>query len=295
MSQAPPPNAASSSKPPPPVVRAEGVGVCFRVANPQAAGRGIAGRWLKPRQPFWALRDVSFEVPHGSMFFIIGRNGAGKTTLLRVLAETLEPDAGTLSFTGKVTAFLSMGLGFNPELTGKDNLEMALTLMGVDRATFPERRAEIDDFTKLGPFLDMPIKTYSAGMRARLGFAIATSVEPEVLIMDEVINAGDEQFREAARKRLQTMLGKARAIIVATHGLRQVTDQGHAAMWIEAGRVQACGKTEEVVTTYRRFVKAVRNDPFYDARARAARFAGESPPIPANLSATPLDPVVPVD
>ncbi len=269
----------------PAVVKAEGVGVRFQVANPQAETRGIAGRWRKPRRPFWALKDVTFQVDHGQMFFIIGRNGAGKTTLLRVLAETLEPDAGTLSFTGKVTAFLSMGLGFNQELTGKDNLELALTLMGVDRATFPERRMEIDAFTQLGPFLDMPVKSYSAGMRARLGFAIATSVHPEVLIMDEVINAGDEQFREAARLRLQSMLGKARAIIIATHQMKQVVDQGQRAMWIEAGRVQALGEPREVVKSYREFIQAVRNDPFYDTRARTARFAGEAPPPP--------DPTVP--
>ncbi|MEM9752484.1 MAG: ATP-binding cassette domain-containing protein [Planctomycetota bacterium] len=264
----------------PKVVEARGIGVCFNVANPRGPSRGLAGRWFKSRQPYWALRDVSFHVEHGSMFHIIGRNGAGKTTLLRVLAETLEPDAGEISFAGKVTAFLSMGLGFNQELTGHDNLELALTLMGVDRATFPERREEIDAFTQLGPFLEMPIKTYSAGMRARLGFAIATSIEPEVLIMDEVINAGDEQFREAAKKRLESMLGKARAIIIATHSLRQVRDQGHAAMWIEAGRVQAFGDPNEIVDQYQSFVKAIRQDPFYDAKARAARFAGYEPPAP---------------
>ncbi|MEM7576696.1 MAG: ABC transporter ATP-binding protein [Planctomycetota bacterium] len=265
------------------VVEARGIGVCFKVAHTQAASRSFARRWLKPRQPFWALRDVSFHVEHGAMFYIIGRNGAGKTTLLRVLAETLEPDAGAISFVGKVTAFLSMGLGFNQELTGKDNLELALTLMGVDRATFPERREEIDAFTQLGPFLEMPIKTYSAGMRARLGFAIATSIEPEILIMDEVINAGDEQFREAAQKRLHSMLGKARAIIIATHSLRQVREQAHAAMWIEAGRVQGFGAPNEIVSSYQAFVKAVRQDPFYDAKARAARFAGKAPPIPTAL------------
>ncbi|MEM1445116.1 MAG: ATP-binding cassette domain-containing protein [Planctomycetota bacterium] len=267
------------------VVEARDIGVCYHVANPQAESRGLAGRWFKPRQPFWALKNVSFHVEHGSMFYIIGRNGAGKTTLLRVLAETLEPDAGELSFVGKVTAFLSMGLGFNQELTGKDNMELALTLMGVDRATFPERREEIDAFTQLGPFLEMPIKTYSAGMRARLGFAIATSIEPEVLIMDEVINAGDEQFRDAARVRLESMLGKARAIIIATHSLRQVRDQAHAAMWIEAGRVQGFGDPNDIVDAYQGFVKAVRQDPFYDAKARAARFAGEEPPIPTRSAA----------
>lgn len=272
-----------ASHPPEPVVQAEDLGVCFRVAD-GSSGKGIASRWAIPRKPFWALRDVSFTVNHGEMFFVLGRNGAGKTTLLRVLAETLEPDTGTLRFAGNVTAFISMGLGFQNDLSGKDNLEFALTLMGVDRDEFPERRAEIDAFTKLGPFLDMPVNTYSAGMRARLGFAIATSVEPEVLIMDEVISAGDEQFREAAQKRLEAMLGKARAIIVATHNLNRVLEQGSRAMWIEAGRVQATGDPHHVVHHYYEFVKALNNDPFYDAKARLSRFNDEPVELPQSVA-----------
>lgn len=263
-----------------PVIEAQGVGVCFRVTDGQSHKSDLITRWVKPRKPFWALRDVSFQVNHGEMFFIIGRNGAGKTTLLKVLAETLLPDAGTLRFRGAVTAFLSMGMGFQAELSGHDNLELALTLMGVPRGEFPEKREEIDSFTQLGPFLDMPIKTYSAGMKARLGFAIATSIQPEVLIMDEVINAGDEQFREAAKTRLSVMLDTARAIVVATHNMNQVLEQGHRAMWIEAGQVQAVGEPRIVVQQYREFIKAVRNDPFYDLKARQSRFAAEALPQP---------------
>ncbi len=265
-----------------PVIEADGVGVCYRVSDGQHKSDLIT-RCLRRRQPFWALRDVSFSVGHGEMFFIIGRNGAGKTTLLKLLAETLLPDAGTLRFAGDVTAFLSMGLGFQSELSGHDNLELSLTLMGVPRGDIPDKREEIRDFTQLGPFLDMPIKTYSAGMKARLGFAIATCIQPEVLIMDEVINAGDEQFRDAAKQRLAAMLGNARAIIVATHNMQQVLEQGHRAMWIESGRVQALGDAADVVQKYRRFIQQVRNDPFYDLRAREARFAGDAIPSPDIL------------
>ncbi len=263
-----------------PVIEVESVGVCYRVADGQTHKSDLITRLFKPKQPFWALRDVTFTVRHGEMFFIIGRNGAGKTTLLKLLAETLLPDAGTLRFYGEITAFLSMGLGFQAELSGQDNLELSLTLMGVPQSAFPKMREEILEFTQLGPFLDMPVKTYSAGMKARLGFAIATCIEPEVLIMDEVINAGDEQFREAASQRLDRMLGKARAIIIATHNLHQAATQAQRVMWIESGHVMAIGDPAEVVEQYRAFIVAVRNDPFYDANARQARFAGEPPPLP---------------
>ncbi len=268
------------------VIEAEGLGVCYRVSDGPGHKSDLWTRFVQPRRPFWALRDVSFTVDPGEMFFVIGRNGAGKTTLLKLLAETLLPDAGELRFRGEVTAFLSMGLGFQPDLSGQDNLELALTLMGVPRRDFPAKREGVLEFTQLGPFLDMPVKTYSAGMKARLGFAIATCVEPEILIMDEVINAGDEQFREAANTRLESMLGKARAIIVATHNLHQALDRAQRVMWIESGRVMALGDPAEVVEQYRRFVIAVRNDPFYDHKARQSRFTGDALPTPGEPAAS---------
>ena len=147
------------------------------------------------------------------------------------------PDAGEVRLRGATTAFLSMGLGFRPDLTGYENMEMGLTLIGVPSREFAEKRRSVEQFTQLGRFLDVPTSTYSAGMRARLAFAIATCVEPEILIMDEAIGAGDEQFREAADERLKHLMTKARAIIVCTHSLPKVKDQATRVMWIEGGRV----------------------------------------------------------
>lgn len=258
------------------VISAEGIGVQYRVATEITSRRAaLAARFGGGRVPFWALRDVSFTVGHGEMFFIIGRNGAGKTTLLKVLAETLIPDAGVLRFRGEVTAFLSMGLGFQPDLSAIENMELALTLMGVPASDFAHLRREIEAFTQLGPFMAMPVSSFSAGMKARLGFAIATCVEPDILIMDEVINAGDEQFRDAAKKRLAEMLGKARAIIVATHNMQQVLDTGHRAMWIESGKICAIGDPKTVVDQYHAFVRKVQNDPLYDHKTRQQRFDAE--------------------
>ncbi|MEM9294831.1 MAG: ABC transporter ATP-binding protein [Planctomycetota bacterium] len=255
------------------VVSARNLGVRYTLYG---AGKNryrieLLNRMLRAKRYFWALRDVSFNVYPNESFFIIGRNGAGKSTLLRVLAETLLPDAGEVRVRGELTGFLSMGLGFQPDLSGYENIALALTLMNAPREQQPHRVADIEEFTQLGEFLNAPVATYSAGMKARLGFAIATTLEPDILIMDEIINAGDEQFREAARARLQAMTDKARGVIVCTHNLPQVLELAHRVMWIEGGKVQAIGDPADVVREYRQFAKAVKADPTHDLRVQQQR------------------------
>ena len=267
-----------------PVVDARGVSVRYTLYGtgqgdgaatadqPTAPSKSdLINRVMRRRSTFWALREVSFEVMPGDLFFVIGRNGAGKSTLLKVLAETLLPDAGEVRIRGAATAFLSMGLGFRPDLTGYENMEMGLTLIGVPAREFPEKRRSVEQFTQLGRFLSVPTSTYSAGMRARLAFAIATCVEPEILIMDEAIGAGDEQFREAADERLKHLMTKARAIIVCTHSLPKVKAQATRVMWIEGGRVVQVGEPGEVVMAYQKFAHQLRNDPGYALRALEER------------------------
>lgn len=255
-----------------PVIEARGIGVRFSIYGRRQSTKKRVINWLlRPKRSFWALRDVSFSINHGEIFYIIGRNGAGKTTLLKVMAETLFPNAGQLTIWGEVTAFLSMGLGFRMDLSGSDNMEVALQFLGVPGGRIPELRKEIAEFTQLGDFLEMPVKHYSSGMKARLGFAIATSVDPEILLMDEVISAGDEEFRGRCQERLDQMLSKAKAVVICTHNLPNAEAMGTRVMWIEQGEIRAIGDPKEVVNEYRRFIRAVREDPFYDLKAREGR------------------------
>ncbi len=254
------------------IVQVEDVGVTFSIyGGRQTIKNRLLNRFFRPRRSFWALRNISFTVYQGEAFFVIGRNGAGKTTLLKVIGETLLPDVGKVTVWGNITAFLSMGLGFRPDLTGNDNMELALQFMDVTRADIPRFREEIIEFTQLDDFIDMPVKNYSAGMKARLAFAIATCVEPEILIMDEVLNAGDEEFREKCQERLNRMLQKAKAVVICTHNLGNALAMGDRVMWIEQGEIRAVGEPQAVVDEYRDFSRFVWRDPFYDLKAREKR------------------------
>jgi len=256
-----------------PVITARDVGVKFSIYGPrQSMKQRVVNSLFRPKTSFWALRNVSFDIGFGEAFFVVGRNGAGKTTLLKVMAETLLPDTGTVTVSGEISAFLSMGLGFRPDLSGYDNMELALRFMGVPPSEVSDLREDIAEFTQLGMFLDAPVYTYSSGMRARLAFAIATSIEPEILIMDEVINAGDEEFREKCQERLDRMLSHAKAIVVCTHNLRNVREMATRAMWIDQGQVQYIGKPDDVVERYGAFIKEVRRNALEDYKRRKKRF-----------------------
>ena len=259
-----------------PVIEAQNIGVKFSVyGSQQSMKHRVINTLFRPKLSFWALRRISFTVRHGETFFIIGRNGAGKTTLLKVLAETLFPDEGSVTVWGEITAFLSMGLGFRLELSGRDNMDLALHFLGAAREDIARYSEGILSFTQLEDFIDMPIKTYSAGMQARLAFAIATSVRPEILLMDEVINAGDEEFSGRCRERLEEMLQKAKAIVVCTHNLQNAITMADRVMWIEQGEIRAIGEANHVVQEYLSFIKHVRLDPFYDLKAQQARVAAD--------------------
>jgi ABC-type polysaccharide/polyol phosphate transport system ATPase subunit len=254
------------------IIQLQDVGVKFSVYGGRQTTRNrLRNRFFRPRRSFWALRDVSFTVYRGEAFFVIGRNGAGKTTLLKVLAETLLPDVGKVTVWGEITAFLSMGLGLQPEFSGHDNMELGLQLMGVPSGEIPRLREQIVEFTQLDDFMDMPIKHYSTGMKARLAFAIATSIDPEILIMDEVIGAGDEEFREKCQARLSQMLQKAKALVVCTHNLQNAQALANRVMWIEQGEIRAIGEPQKVVEQYREFAISAWRDPFYDLKARQKR------------------------
>ena len=180
--------------------------------------RNLARRRSGPGH-FWALRDVSFRVPPGESLAVIGPNGAGKSTLLQVLAGILRPDEGDIEVNGRISSLLTLGAGFDAELSGRDNIILAGAFMGIDHADMMARMPGIIEFADLGQFIDAPIKTYSTGMNARLGFSIATAVEPDVLLLDEVLGTGDATFRAKSQARVVELMRAARAIVLVTHDM----------------------------------------------------------------------------
>ena len=203
------------------------------------------------RTMIWALRNVDLEVGPGDALGVIGRNGAGKSTLMLVLAGILRPDEGSLEIRGRVSALLALGAGFDPELSGRENIQLALAFMGIEGAAARALSPGIIDFADLGDFIDAPAKTYSTGMRARLGFAVVTAVEPEILVIDEVLSTGDVTFRARSRERIDELVHGAHAAIVVTHDLDYVVESCTRAIWLDHGSVAASGDPPAVVEAYR--------------------------------------------
>jgi ABC-2 type transport system ATP-binding protein len=201
-------------------------------------------------EEFWALRGVSFEVPHGSTFGIVGSNGAGKSTMLKVLARILVPDRGSVQVNGRLSALLELGAGFHPELTGRENIFLNGAILGMSRATLTKRFDDIVGFSGLEQFIDNPVKTYSSGMYARLGFSVAVHVDPEVLLVDEVLAVGDEQFQRRCQERMAEIRASGKTVVFVSHGLGQLQQLCDHALWLDHGAVAKIGKTEDVVDAY---------------------------------------------
>ncbi len=203
---------------------------------------------------FWALRHLSFSVEHGESLGVIGPNGAGKSTLLLALAGILAPSEGEVDVRGKVSTLLTLGAGFEAELTGRDNIDLLGAFLGFSRRDMGELTPSIVDFADLGAFIDAPVKTYSLGMKARLGFSIATAVQPDILLLDEVLGTGDQVFRAKSQQRIRELMTKARAIILVTHDLTYVTEFCNKGMLLEQGQLIFQGDPDETVEVYRQRV-----------------------------------------
>lgn len=201
-------------------------------------------------EEFWALKGVSFDIPHGSTFGIIGSNGSGKSTLLKCLAGILTPDKGKIASDGRVVALLELGAGFHPDLSGRENIYLNGAILGMTNAEITNRLDDIVEFSGLDQFIDTPVKNYSSGMTVRLGFAIATSVDPEILIIDEVLAVGDASFQQRCFEKIESFRQDGRTIILVSHGLPQVTQLCDTVAWIEKGDLKALGPALEVVSDY---------------------------------------------
>ena len=231
-------------------IRAQGLGVRYtlQLTKKPTMRASLSQRLRRNRsKAFWALRDVSFSVRHGESLGVIGPNGAGKSTLLQVMAGIITPSEGSMEVDGHVSSLLTLGVGFDADLSGIDNIRLAGAFMGLDHRVVEEKLPEIVDYAELGEFIDVPIKTYSSGMRARLGFAIATAVEPDILILDEVLSTGDAAFREKSKQRVAELVRDAKAIVLVTHDMNWVREYCNHAMLIEQGRIVAEGPPADVV------------------------------------------------
>jgi lipopolysaccharide transport system ATP-binding protein len=212
-----------------------------------ARGRGPG---LFAGEELWALRDVSLDLGRGRMTGIIGSNGSGKSTLLKVLGGILKPTTGQVSVRGRVSALIELGAGFHPEFTGRENIFVNGVLLGLSRAEIRARFDEIVAFAGLEPFVDNPVKTYSSGMYMRLGFAIAVTVDPDILLIDEVLAVGDEVFQHRCVGKIQEFKARGKTIVLVSHDLGSIERLCDEAVWLDGGRLQVQGETREVVGRY---------------------------------------------
>ncbi len=213
--------------------------------------------WRGKRQyfrEFWALRDVSFEVAKGEVLGVIGRNGAGKSTLLQLLCGTLTPSSGSVEVGGRITALLELGAGFNPEFTGRENVYLSASILGLSKQEIDERFEEIVEFSGIRDFLDQPVKTYSSGMYVRLAFSVATSVNPDILVVDEALSVGDGEFARKSFERIRSMKEAGKTILFCSHSLYQVEAFCDRVLWLDHGERMQFGEPQEVVRHYSAFL-----------------------------------------
>ena len=233
--------------------------ICVRYRAPEAkfgTFKEYAIQLLKRNvkfREFNALSNVSLQVNEGEILGIIGRNGAGKSTLLKVISRVLIPTEGRVRIRGKVSPLLELGAGFHPELTGRENVFVNGTLLGHTRREIEDQLPDIMDFAELDAFIDSPLRTYSSGMVARLGFAVATSWQPEILILDEILSVGDEAFQQKCKMRMAKYRDAGTTILLVTHDADTVQDLCQRAVWLDHGEVHAIGHAVEVVNKYRQF------------------------------------------
>ncbi|MGF1661150.1 MAG: ABC transporter ATP-binding protein [Kineosporiaceae bacterium] len=233
-------------------VRIEGVTKRFRVYHERnqslkaAVMRGRRARF----EDFRALQDVSFEIPAGSTFGLMGENGSGKSTLLKCIARILEPDAGRVVVDGSLGALLELGSGFHPELTGRENVYLNGSILGLSRAAIDDRFDEIVDFAGIENFIDQPVKNYSSGMYVRLGFSVAINVEPEVLLVDEVLAVGDSGFQRKCLDKFADYRREGRTVVVVSHAMGTVRTMCDQVAWLEHGRLRAVGPAMALVDDY---------------------------------------------
>ena len=237
------------------LLRVEHVGMKFNLSKERVDDfreyviRMLTGKKLK-KDEFWALKDINFELHEGERIGILGLNGAGKSTLLKVIAGVFKPTEGKVVRNGKIVPLLELGAGFDKNYTGRANIYLYGSVLGYSRKYMDEKYNQIVKFSGLGEFIDVPIKNYSSGMRSKLGFAIATIAEPEILILDEVLSVGDRKFRRKSERRILKMMENGTAVLFVSHSLAQVQRICNKAMILDHGQMIAFGDVDEIAELY---------------------------------------------
>ena len=212
------------------------------------------GRGERMVREIEALQDVSFEVPRGAVLGLVGANGAGKSTLVRTVAGILPPTAGRVEVDGRVSTLLALGVGFNRNITGRENVVLGGLAAGLSRDELAEKYDEIAAFAELGEFMDLPMRTYSSGMYGRLAFSVAVHMDPDILLIDEALSVGDARFKRKSFEKMRELCAEARTIVLVTHALGSVRELCNQAIWLNKGRLAMCDEPGKVVEAYTRFL-----------------------------------------
>lgn len=236
------------------IIKVENVGMKFNLSKEKVDSlkdyviKSLTGKISY--NEFWALKDINFTLQKGDRLGILGLNGAGKSTLLKVIVGVFKPTEGSVTKNGKIAPLLELGAGFDPQYTGRENIFLYGAVLGLSKKFLEEKYDEIVKFAELEEFIDVPLKNYSSGMKARLGFAIATIVEPDILILDEVLSVGDAKFRKKSEKKVMSMFDKGVTVLFVSHSIEQVKRLCNKAILLEKGKIIASGDIEEVAKVY---------------------------------------------
>lgn len=238
-----------------PMIILDNVAVKYRVPTERIGTfKEFAIRKLQRRvtyKNFWALNDINLEITKGEVFGLVGNNGAGKSTMLKVISRVLRPTKGRVRAYGKIAPLLELGAGFHPELTGRENIYLNGALLGYSKEEMDCVFDEIVNFSELGSFIEAPIRSYSSGMHARLGFSVATAHVPEILILDEILSVGDEAFQNKCNERMRSFREHGATVIMVSHGLSMIEQMCSRVAWLDHGVIQKIGDPHEVIAAYR--------------------------------------------
>jgi ABC-type polysaccharide/polyol phosphate transport system ATPase subunit len=252
-------SAPASNGSAPPAIRVEGVSVTYRTSlekKPTFKSTVLRlGRRERTVREIEAVKNVSLEVTRGSVVGILGANGAGKSTLVRTMAGILPPTVGRVEVQGRVSTLLALGVGFEKDLTGRQNVKLGGLAAGLTRDQLDEKYEDIVAFAELEEFMDMPMRTYSSGMYGRLGFSVAVNMEPDILLIDEALSVGDARFRKKSARKMRELCGGGRTIVLVSHALGTINDLCDAAVWMHKGELQMQGEPQAVIDAYTQFLE----------------------------------------
>ncbi len=242
------------------VIRVDDVGMQFRLSRQKVDNlKEYVIKFLKRQityKEFWAIRHISFDVEKGDRWGIIGLNGAGKSTLLKVVSGVMKPTEGNVEIKGKIIPLLELGAGFDSNYTGKENIFLNGAMLGLSKEFLEEKYEEIVEFSEIRNFINVPLKNYSSGMRARLGFSIATTIKPEILILDEVLSVGDAKFKRKSENKITSLFNEGVTVLFVSHSILQVKKLCNKAIWLEKGEIVMMGDAQEVCAAYEEICKS---------------------------------------